>query len=218
MDSGTATALKIVNNNNSTASGGAMTSLYKSGPNQNGQHTANGESTWYRERVRFPSGKYYAVANNWNIITEWHSATPLCGALNSALVVMGSGPNSSQPATTLKFGFLLRGGQPASSSGCSDATQSLSFTAPTTINLDQWYDVVMHFIWKPSGGQMDFYVDGQLLKSWTNVSTLLTYNGQVDNPGLGLYNYRQNLINVDSQVEFDQFLWGPTADSVGFTP
>jgi hypothetical protein len=71
---------------------------------------------------------------------------------------------------------------------------------------------------KPSGGSVQWYVDGQLVYQNTNFPTLLTSGGQVDQPGFGVYNYRKRLFQGASEVDFDQILIGPSASSVGFTP
>jgi hypothetical protein len=217
VDNGTAAALEIHTDNTSlNSSGGDIASLYFASGRQSGQHTANGESTWYRMRVRFPSGSYVPVVGDWNLHEEWHTQFG-CGALNSFVGVRGSGSNTSQPATSAQLVLALRGGSPLSGS-CPNASNDFRVPLNAPLQYDHWYDIVVHFVWKPSGGSVQWYVDGQLAYQNTNFPTLLTSGGQVDQPGFGVYNYRQRLFQGASEVDFDQTLIGPTASSVGFTP
>jgi hypothetical protein len=217
VDSGAATAIKITTGGSPSGSNGTIASLYFGSGSQYGQHTANGESTWYRERIRFPGGGLYVpVVGDWNIHNSWHTQFG-CGALSNFVGVRGSGSNSSLPATSAQLVIALRGGTLGSGS-CPDATQEVRYADPAPLLYDHWYDIVVHFVWKPSGGSVQWYVDGQLIYSNSSLSTLLTYNGQVDQPGFGIYNYRQDMFSGSSRVDFDQTLIGPTAASVGFTP
>ena len=217
VDNGAATAMKITTGGSPSGSNGTIASLYMGSGAQYGQHTSNGESTWYRARVRFPGGgAFVPVVGDWNMVEEWHTQFG-CGALSSFVGVRGSGSNSSQPATSAQLVFALRGGSPLSGS-CPNASNEIRVPLNAPLQYDHWYDIVVHFVWKPSGGSVQWYVDGQLAYENTNFPTLLTSGGQVDQPGFGVYNYRQDLFSGSSEVDFDQSLVGPTASSIGFTP
>lgn len=209
VDGGSATAIKIATGGTNCCASGTLASLYISSNGQSGQHTADGESTWYAVRVRFPSGKYNAAVGHWNMATEWHT-DDTCGQLSSFFGVLGSG-TSGQPATSAQLTFVLRG-------GTSSAPQEIEKPLGAPLLYDHWYNVVFHWIWKPSGGTLEWYVDGQLAYRNTNFSTLYTCGSHVDQPGFGLYNYRANQFSDSSEIDFDQTLIGPTAASIGFTP
>jgi hypothetical protein len=211
VDNTAATALKIWTDNTSTAGpGGDMASLY--GPS-GGNHTGNGESTWYRVRVRFPSGRYFASVGDWNILEEWHTSGA-CGAVSPFFGVRGSG-SAGQIATSAQLVFVLRGGN------CANLTEiRVPYGPAGSLQYDHWYDIVVHYVWKQSGGTIEWYVDNQLAYQNTNFPTLMTTSsGGADQPGYGIYNYRlRDGFSGASEVDFDQTLIGPTAASIGFTP
>src|SRR5438874_2509625 len=80
---GSASRLKIAPTSPSTTTG-TMTSLYNPMPDREvtaygstataGAYTAQGDDTWYRWRVRFPSGVYVPRMGVWNINVEWHES------------------------------------------------------------------------------------------------------------------------------------------------
>jgi hypothetical protein len=216
VDNGAATAIKITTGGSPSGSNGTIASLYFGSGGQSGQHTANGESAWYRMRVRFPSGSFVATVGDWNMVEEWHTQFG-CGALSSFVGVRGSGSNSSQPATGSQLVLALRGGSPTSGT-CPNASTEIRVPDPAPLLYDHWYDIVVHFVWKPAGGSVEWYVDGQRIYQNASFPTLLTSNGQVDQPGFGVYNYRMDAFAGSSEVDFDQTLIGPSASSVGFTP
>jgi hypothetical protein len=161
-------------------------------------------------RVRFPSGLYVPVPQDWNMFEEWHSSDA-CNQISPFIGVRGYGPRGA-PATSASLVFVLRGGS------CSSMSE-IRTVDPDPLLYDHWYDVVVHYVWKQSGGSVEWYVDGKLIYSNPNFPTLYTLStGGADHPSFAAYNYRENQVQGSSEIDFDQTLIGPTAASIGFTP
>jgi hypothetical protein len=93
-------------------------------------------------------------------------------------------------------------------------TATTLFAGPLTY--DHWYELLVHVVWHPSLGLVEWFRDGQLAASTTSFPTLYQNpDGTLDRPAFGLYNYRLHDPVHTSEVDFDVAAVGPTRASVG---
>lgn len=160
--------------------------------------------TWYRVRVKFPTGFVPGSGYQWTV--EWHvdSETSLTGnhAYSSALGVTSSGQMYLRPG----------GGQQSSPTYRSHLVGA--------IVLNHWYDLVFHWRWHPSSS-VGFYAmwkDGVVAVPQTSFATLYTnVSGNIGYNNFDLQNYH-SISGADSEIHYDSVRIGRSAASVGFTP
>jgi hypothetical protein len=192
-----------------------LTSLYLNNTDSR-IHTARGEETWYRVRIRFPSGKYFPTTGQWNWHVEWHNDdhTASYGSYSTAMGVYTDYPVvAGQVGTSPRLALRLAG-------GLSSSPTYESHELPLgSLRYDHWYDIVFRIVWgtdKDGTGRIGWWVDGtqRLSKSFPILQR--NPDGTVDHPGFGIYNYRLHDPSHTSEVHFDSVLIGPSAESVGF--
>jgi hypothetical protein len=176
-------------------------------------HTGLGENTWYRLRVRFPGGKYFPTTGQWNWLVAWHDDGHTTSYNSSAYsIAMGvytdypviSGAVGNNPQLALR----VMGGNTMSPTGTTLSAGPLAY--------DHWYDFLVHIVWSPSQGSVEWYRDGLLTASTPSFPTLYQNpDGTVDHPAFGLYNYRLHDPVHTSEIDFDLAAVGPTRASVG---
>lgn len=203
--------LRIDGGSVSTASGGAMTALDNL---VGGAHT-NNEETWYRVKVRFPSGEYVPTHGEWNIHVEWHSRYSQPGPFNSFYGVRCDFSQSGLPGVNPRLFFCLRGGKIVG-----NATTEQIYIDPLAdiepLKFDHWYDECFRFVWKTEHGAFEWWHEGRQVYANGDFPTRTTFpDGTADTPGFGLYNYRRNDISAESRVDFALVALGPTKISVG---
>ena len=84
--------------------------------------------------------------------------------------------------------------------------------------LDHWYDIVIHIVLgeSSSNGYVQWWVDGQKLADAHVPTQYVRSDGTFSyGENLEFMNYRQ-VASWDSAVDFDEFIIGRTAASVGF--
>jgi hypothetical protein len=177
-------------------------------------HTGLGEDTWYRIRLRFPSGKYFPTTGQWNWLTEWHDDGHTTSYNSNAhSIAMGvytdypvvSGAVGTNPQLVLR----LMGGNTMSPTTKTLSAGSLAY--------DHWYEFLIHFVWSsnPSAGLVEWFSDSQLVASTSFPTLYQNPDGTFDHPGFGLYNYRLHDPMHTSEIDFDLAAVGPTRTSVG---
>jgi chitodextrinase len=181
-------------------------------------HAARGEETWYRLRIRFPSGKYFPTTGQWNWHVAWHNDdhTASYGSYSSELGVYTDYPAvAGQVGSNPRLALRVAG-------GLSSSVTYESYTLPAnSLQYDHWYDIVFRIVWgtdQDGTGRIGWWVDGTQIVN--NSFPMLQRNpdGTVDHPSFGIYNYRMHDPSHTSEVHFDSVLIGPSAASVGFTP
>src|SRR6266576_1778984 len=80
-----------------------------------GAYTAQGDDTWYRWKVRFPSGVYVPRMGLWNINVEWHesrygSTASNCPTFPSPYFGVQADGTTSSPGTNPRLIFHFRSG------------------------------------------------------------------------------------------------------------
>jgi hypothetical protein len=175
-------------------------------------HTGTGEDTWYRIRLRFPAGSYFPTTGQWNWLTEWHDDDHTTSFnLSAYSIAMGvytdypvvSGAVGQNPQLVLR----LMGGDTMS-----PTTKTLS-AGP--LAYDHWYEFLVHVVWHPSLGSVEWFRDGQLAASTSFPTLYHNPDGTLDHPAFGLYNYRLHDPVHTSEVDFDLAAVGATRASVG---
>jgi hypothetical protein len=177
------------------------------------------EETFYRCRVRFPTG-WQAASGTWNWWMEWHDDGPTMNELNSlgkpsvscALGISSTGstsPTPVGPGTSPKFVVQMNGG-PTSSPDWEFIVTSM----PVVTN--HWYDVLCHFIWdeRDANGFASVSIDGTTLYSQTRATLFRRLDGTLSYNTHGLYNYHLVASN-DISIDFDEWYGGPSLSSVG---
>lgn len=181
-------------------------------------HTGRGEETWYRIRMRFPSGAYFPTTGQWNWHVEWHNddRTASYGSVSTGLGVYTDYPVvSGDVGKNPRLALRLVG-------GLSSSPQSESHELPLgSLRYDHWYDIVFRIVWgtdTDGTGWIAWWVDGTRWLSKSFPMLQRNPDGTVDRPAFGLYNYRLHDPTHTSEVRFGSVLIGPSAASVGFTP
>ena len=235
---GSASRLKIAPTSPSTTTG-TMTSLYNPMPDREvtaygstataGAYTAQGDDTWYRWRVRFPSGVYVPRMGVWNINVEWHesrygSTLNNCPTYTSPYFGVQADGTTANPGTNPRLIFHFRSGQVAADGNSIEndfvIAQHDGSGNVMPLQYDHWYDVVAHYRWEPdSSGAFEWYVDGQLQYRNLGIKTMHVFCDGTSYPyTFGMYDYQRNDGAWPSGVDYKTMDIGPTADSVGFTP
>jgi len=192
------------------------------------------EETWYRFHIRFPSPGYVPGNGTQNTEITFHvdSRTETDAANHgsfaySTLVDVrtdgptcpGNPPFCTSPGANPNLFLQVPGGRDDLN------TQPLRIFpfAPNTLLVNHWYDMILHMVWSPlttgpTPGSVQWWVDGvKVVDQQTPTLYLRTDGTWSYGNGWGAYNYR-DWANVASSVDFDEFIWGPTAATVGFAP
>lgn len=189
----------------------------RAGMNTDGVPIYTGMETWYRFKVMAPSGNIFSCGGgNW--ITEWHDTTGGAGPKSSGIFAFGSYPLLPQGTSTTKFIYRetvdIGGGNYQDRYFPGD-TADLSIAAQQAPNftLDHWFDIVLHKIWhtSPGMGLAEWWLDGV-----QKASKVLQTQASNDYYSWGFYNYRYN-VTGNSQLYYDDIVWGPNPSSIGFT-
>jgi Polysaccharide lyase len=185
---------------------------------------AGNVDTWYRFKIRFPTG-YAATPGFQNVLWELHiddKTTSLGAGQNSTMLSIQSDPGSSvcsgspqfctTQGTNPRFAFQVTGGTTSNVINNHYQLQSLV--------LNRWYDIVIHeyFSADPTLGHFECWIDG--------VKVLDVHQPTLFKRSDGTLSYAEDLLFLDyrlwsswaSDVDYDEVVWGPTASSVGFTP
>jgi hypothetical protein len=176
----------------------------------------NGQDTWYRVRIRFPSGGLYQpTTGQWNWVMEWHDDNHTM-SLNPGAMSISLGVYTDYPVVNNAVGknprlaLRLAGGNASSPSTytCQLPSNSLLY--------GHWYDALFHFVWSKSSttGLAEWWLDGTQNCSvhfptlYTNPDGTQSYNS------FGLYNYRLKA-SWTSRIDYDNVTIGPSRTSVG---
>lgn len=198
----------------------------------NGKH----EETWTRFKVMFPSATFKPVPRQQDTFWEMHvdqksaSQNPYIGSDLLKVAADDNGAFSStcagtpyfctKPGLNPRIALQLCGGQLASITSTSQACTSYGL-ASNSLLFDHWYDIVIDMVYSddPTVGGARVWIDGlkqfdvRRATQYRRSDGTLSYNGS---PG-GFYNYRYWASYV-SNISFDEWEWGPTGASVGFSP
>jgi hypothetical protein len=190
---------------------------------------AGSVDTWYRFRLRLPTG-YQPTPGLQNTIWEAHvdgktgsemkslgnhAYSTLIGIQGQGTACPGAPQFCSTAGTQPRFYFQVPGGPTTSSD-----SQTFKRYYPLPLNsliLNHWYDVVVHVRWSGSstGGWFQCWLDGTKVLDVTTATLYTRQNGTRSySQNVGLYHYRL-WANWVANVDFDEMVWGPTAASVG---
>jgi hypothetical protein len=194
-----------------------------------GQDTTTGngkeEDTWYRFRFRAPIG-FQPTAGTQNSLWEVHvddkTAQEMASygqaARSTMLLIRASGVPSlwnTQPGTKPRFELQAAGGATNDPAGKVVADYAWS---GNTLKPGRWYDFVIHAVWAQAadGGRIQLWENGvkvlDVARSMNYTRSDGTYSfGEC----AGLYYYR-HWASWPASVDYDEFVLGPTAVSVGF--
>jgi hypothetical protein len=182
-----------------------------------------GQSTWYRVKIRFPAGKFFATYGEWNWLFEWHNDPHTASYAGAVSPVVGVSAPDSSNLNKLQFHLRPAGG---------DSTRPLYqhyYTPAGSVQFDHWYDLIVHIVWDTKAlgaggtGSIECWLDGQPFPApgWANPHPFPTLmhnpDGTHSTHTHGLYNYRKHDALHTSRVDFDDWYVGPSAPSVGFT-
>lgn len=190
------------------------------------------EETWYRFHVRLAPG-YLPTPGTQNSLIEWHvdqrteadavahssfAYSPLMGVRSDSSASCSGSPSfcTSSGANPNLF-FQIPGG-----SNTTNAQPKRFFPlAANSLLINHWYDLVWHMVWSPlttgtTPGKVQIWLDGvKLIDALTPTQYLRTDGTYSYQTGFGGYNYRL-WVNWVSSTDFDEFVWGPTAQSINF--
>jgi len=209
--SGKGAALTNVASSSGPNSSSQLASLYLNPGSQ--VHASEGDDTWYRVRVFFPSD-YQPTTGEWNWIVEWHddaATTNECGlsCVSIALGVYTDYPVSTGYGQNPRLALRLSGGTTSS------IVQKSIVLPSNSLLRNHWYTFVFHYVWSssPTTGLAEWWADGVQQVS-TSFPTLYRHSdGSSSINGFGLYNYRLSANWADT-VLFDDVAVGPTQASV----
>ena len=200
----------------------------KSGCAANGSGVGMEEETWYRFHVRLAPG-YQATPGTQNSIFEFHvdqrteadAASHGGGWAYSTMIDIqaqgsscpGSPAWCGTPGTNPRLFLQVPGG----ATSCGTACQKRFFPFPSdSLLVDHWYDMVLHIVWSPTAGYVQWWVDGQKMVDVSTPTEYVRSDGTWSYAdSLGLYNYR-HWAAWSSSVDGEDVIWGPTADSINF--
>ena len=186
------------------------------------------EETWYRFHIRLAPG-FAATPGTQNALFEFHvdqrteadaKANGGVTAYSTIIDIKADGPSCSgspawcgTPGTNPRL-FLQVPGGPTS---CGTACQKRIYPFPSnSLLINHWYDMVLHMVWSPTQGSVQWWVDGQKMVDVATPTEYVRSDGTWSYAtGLGLYNYR-HWASWPSSVDGDEFIWGPSAASIGF--
>lgn len=192
-----------------------------------------GVDTWYRFRLRFPTG-YRATPGTQNAVFELHvddktaaerAALGYGNAYSSLIGVQGDGTSCfgtpafcTTPATSARLFIQVPGGP---TNAPDSQTFKRYFPLPSgSLLTNHWYDLVLHMRWSgdPTNGWVQWWLDGAKILDVHTATLYTRRDGTLSYAeNLGGFNYRL-WSSWASSVDFDELIWGPTAASVGFTP
>lgn len=198
------------------------------------------EETWFRFHIRFPSNLYVPTPGTtwlyqWHVdgVTEANAQSlgaPAPGAYSNGLLIFADGatPTTSPrytttPGTNPRFMLQTAGGQidsRISGQGSISATYVRKYTDSVPIVLGHWYNIVMHVVFAPitADPHIQVWIDNTLKWDVVDPTEYTRTNGTFSYGEYnGLMQYRY-WANWESSVDFDEYIWGPTSASIGFTP
>jgi hypothetical protein len=172
-----------------------------------------GITTWYHERVYFPSSTYAPTTGNWNLLVEHHNdggyQAYSCSQelANVVLNVVTDYPVSTNVGTNPRLKMRIMGG-----ATCSPQTISYDFGA---LKLNHWYDVLYQVTWSPGSttGQVNAWLDGAQVVSYRGPTLYTRPNGTTSYTFLDLVNYRLHA-SWNSTIYFGRVKIGATQASV----
>jgi hypothetical protein len=195
----------------------------------NGSGVGKQEETWYRFHVRLAPG-FQATPGTQNAIFEVHvdqrteadAADHGGGWAYSTIVDIqadgtacpGKPAYCTTPGTNPRLFLQVPGGP---TSNPQSAKRFFPFPKNSLL-VDHWYDMVLHMVWSPTVGYVQWWVDGQKMVDVATPTEYVRSDGTWSyGASLGLYNYRP-WAPWASSVDGEQFIWGPTASSINFNP
>jgi hypothetical protein len=141
-------------------------------------------------------------------------------AYSTDIRIQGNGPKCpgtpafcKTPATNPQLLIQVAGG-----STVNNPNGYKHYFYPGAVLVDHWYDMVLHIVWSPTAaGYLQWWVDGEKVVDVRTPTLYVRSDGTWSfTDGLGVYNYRL-WANWESSVDGDEFTWGPSAASVGFS-
>lgn len=150
-----------------------------------------GQEWWLRTSLLFPSASlglaapeapFQATTGEWNWILELHKdKTP--GASETTFDVLTDYPVSNQPGKNPRLRLRRAFG--------SEASPTFVYKEAGPLQLDHWYEFLLHMKLDPKAGICEWFLDGQLLYSDATLPTLYTHaDGSVSQVNLTIPNYR----------------------------
>jgi Polysaccharide lyase len=187
------------------------------------------EETWYRVHIRLAPG-YLATPNTQNTIFSFHvdsrteadaKANGGVWAYSTMIDIQSDGTTCpgrpafcTTPGTNPRLFLQVPGGP---TSNPESAKRFFPF-APNSLLVNHWYDMVLHIVWSPTNGYIQWWVDGQKMVDVNTPTEYVRSDGTWSYAeSLGIYNYRL-WANWSSSVDGENVIWGPTADSINFNP
>jgi hypothetical protein len=191
----------------------------------NGKH----EETWYRFRLRFPGGGLFKPNPGAMSIFQAHvddktaadAQTHGGNAYSNVLQVKtdGGGCNGvcTTPGTNPRLVLRVIGGATSQADVYGAANATYFRMRSNSLRYDRWYDIVIHLVLGEStNGYVQWWVDGHKFADAHVPTQYVRSDGTFSyGENLEFMNYRQ-VASWDSAVDFDEFIIGRTAASVGF--
>jgi hypothetical protein len=180
---------------------------------ENGRRV-EGQDTWYRVRMMFPSGRYVPTRGEWNWVVEWHNDDRTAAIPRAYSIALGvytdfAGPEGS-PGVNPRLAFRLMGGR-------AQAPSVRTVELPRgSLLLDHWYDLTFHIVWSADGkaGLAEWWCDGTRVASLRFPTLYTLPGGGHSYNNFGVYNYRLRS-GWPSEVHVGEVAIGPDAPSVG---
>ena len=194
----------------------------------NGNGVGKEEETWYRFHIRLAPG-FQATPGTQNSILEFHvdqrteaDAKAHGGgtAYSTIIDIQAQGATCSgspawcgTPGTSPRLFLQVPGGKTSCGTNC---VKRFYPFANNSLLVDHWYDFVLHIVWSPTVGHVQWWVDGQKMLDVSTPTEYVRSDGTWSYAdSLGLYNYR-HWASWSSSVDGEDFIWGPTASSISF--
>jgi hypothetical protein len=194
----------------------------------NGSGVGKAEETWYRFHVRFAPG-FQATPGSQNTVFAFHvDQRTQTDARNhggitaySTLIDVDADGTScpgnpafcGTPGSNSRLFLQVPGGHTSCGAAC--VKRFFPF-ASNSLLIDHWYDMVLHVVWSPVNGYVQWWVDGQKMVDASTPTEYVRSDGTWSYAAsLGLYNYRL-WADWPSSVDGEDFIWGPTASSINF--
>jgi hypothetical protein len=196
----------------------------------NGSGVGMEEETWYRVHVRLAPG-FQATPGTQNSILEFHvdqrteadaAAHGGVTAYSTLVGIQAQGTSCSgkpawcgTPGTNPRLFLQVPGGL----TSCGNACLKRFFPfAYNSLLVNHWYDMVLHMMWSPTAGHVQWWVDGQKMVDVSTPTEYVRSDGTWSYAGSrGLYNYR-HWASWSSSVDGEDYIVGPTATSINFNP
>jgi chitodextrinase len=177
----------------------------------------NGQSNWVHFRLMFPSG-YQPTPGEWNVENEFHNNSNYMQWVNSGYMTWEY-PEVALYVTNYtgdvpRLMYRVRGGVDQQGS---DNYAGTDIRVPAQLQLNHWYDVLLHIAWSPDPnlGQFEWWLDGQQMASIHRPTLWQRPDGSYDHTDVELNNYRQHA-TWNATVYYGRLKVGSTQASVGF--